>query len=110
MIGVVEGLLYAQKAGLDQAAVIDVVGKGAAGSWSINNLGRRIVKGDFNPGFFIKHFVKDMGIALDEARRMKLCLPGLALVHQFYVSAQAVGLENLGTQGLYQVLARMNGK
>jgi 3-hydroxyisobutyrate dehydrogenase len=67
------------------------------------------VKGDFAPGFFIKHFVKDMGIALDEARRMKLSLPGLALVHQFYVSAQAVGLENLGTQGLYQVLTRMNG-
>jgi 3-hydroxyisobutyrate dehydrogenase len=109
MIGVVEGLLYAHKAGLDPSAVIDVVGKGAAGSWSINNLGRRIVKGDFNPGFFIKHFVKDMGIALEEARRMKLSLPGLALVHQFYVSAQAVGLENLGTQGLYQVLARMNG-
>jgi 3-hydroxyisobutyrate dehydrogenase len=109
MIGVVEGLLYAYKAGLDPSAVIDVVGKGAAGSWSINNLGRRIVKGDFNPGFFIKHFVKDMGIALEEARRMKLSLPGLALVHQFYVSAQAVGLENLGTQGLYQVLARMNG-
>jgi len=109
MIGVVEGLLYARRAGLDQAAVIDVVGKGAAGSWSINNLGRRIVKGDFNPGFFIKHFVKDMGIALDEARRMKLSLPGLALVHQFYVAAQAVGLEDLGTQGLYQVLARMNG-
>ena len=109
MIGVVECLLYAHKAGLDQAAAIDVIGKGAAGSWSINNLGRRIVKGDFNPGFFIKHFVKDMGIALDEARRMKLSLPGLALVHQFYVAAQAVGLENLGTQGLYQVLARMNG-
>jgi 3-hydroxyisobutyrate dehydrogenase len=109
MIGVVEGLLYAHKAGLDPSSVIDVVGKGAAGSWSINNLGRRIVKGDFNPGFFIKHFVKDMGIALEEARRMKLSLPGLALVHQFYVSAQAVGLENLGTQGLYQVLARMNG-
>ena len=109
MIGVVEGLLYARRAGLDQAAVIDVVGKGAAGSWSINNLGRRIVRGDFNPGFFIKHFVKDMGIALDEARRMKLSLPGLALVHQFYVAAQAVGLEDLGTQGLYQVLARMNG-
>ncbi len=109
MIGVVEGLLYANKAGLDPSAVIDVVGKGAAGSWSINNLGRRIVKGDFNPGFFIKHFVKDMGIALEEARRMRLSLPGLALVHQFYVSAQAIGLENLGTQGLYQVLARMNG-
>ena len=109
MIGVVEGLLYAQRAGLDPGAVIDAIGKGAAGSWSLNNLGRRIVKGDFNPGFYIKHFVKDMGIALDEARRMRLSLPGLALVHQLYVSAQAVGLENLGTQGLYQVLARMNG-
>jgi 3-hydroxyisobutyrate dehydrogenase len=109
MVGVVESLLYAHKAGLDPSAAIDVIGKGAAGSWSLNNLGRRIVQGDFNPGFFIKHFVKDMGIALDEARRMKLCLPGLALAHQFYVSAQAVGLENLGTQGLYQVLARMNG-
>lgn len=109
MIGVVESLLYAHKAGLDQSAVIDVIGKGAAGSWSINNLGRRIVKGDFDPGFYIKHFIKDMGIALDEARRMKLGLPGLALVHQFYVAAQAVGLENLGTQGLYQALARMNG-
>lgn len=109
MIGVVESLLYAHKAGLDPSAVIDVIGKGAAGSWSINNLGRRIVKGDFKPGFYIKHFIKDMGIALDEARRMKLGLPGLALVHQFYVAAQAAGLENLGTQGLYQALARMNG-
>ncbi|HOO47410.1 MAG TPA: NAD(P)-dependent oxidoreductase, partial [Deltaproteobacteria bacterium] len=70
MIGVVESLLYAVKAGLDPDEVIDVIGKGAASSWSINNLGRRIVKGDFEPGFFIKHFIKDMGIALDEAKRM----------------------------------------
>lgn len=109
MIGVVEALLYARKAGLGQEAVIDVVGKGAAASWSINNLGRRIAKGNFEPGFYIKHFIKDMGIALDEARRMRLSLPGLALVNQFYLSAQAQGLENLGTQGLYKVLARMNG-
>jgi len=109
MVGVVECLLYAKKAGLGQEAVIDVIGKGAAASWSINTLGRRIARGDFNPGFFIKHFVKDMGIALDEARRMKLALPGLALVQQFYLSAQATGLENLGTQGLYKVLAAMNG-
>ncbi len=109
MIGVVESLLYAQKAGLDRDAVIDVIGKGAASSWSINNLGRRIVKGDFNPGFYIRHFVKDMGIALAEARRMKLSLPGLSLVHQFYVSAMALGYETLGTQGLYKVLAEMNG-
>jgi 3-hydroxyisobutyrate dehydrogenase len=109
MIGMVEALLYTQKAGLGLEAMIDIVGKGAAASWSLNNLGRRIAKGDFNPGFFIKHFVKDMGIALQEARRMNLALPGLALVNQFYVSAQATGLENLGTQGLYKVIAGMSG-
>lgn len=109
MIGMVEALLYTQKAGLGQDAMIDIVGKGAAASWSLNNLGRRIVKGDFNPGFFIKHFVKDMGIALEEARRMKLSLPGLSLVNQLYISAIALGMENLGTQGLYKVIASMNG-
>jgi len=108
MIGVVESLLYAIRAGLDPDSVIDVIGKGAASSWSINNLGRRIVKGDFEPGFFIKHFIKDMGIALDEAKRMNLALPGLALAHQFYISARALGYENLGTQGIYKVFERMN--
>ncbi len=109
MIGVVESLLYAHKGGLDMDAVIDVIGSGAAGSWSINNLGRRIAKGDFDPGFFIKHFIKDMGIALEEARAMQIALPGLALVQQFYLAAQAQGLEDLGTQGLYKVLERMSG-
>ena len=109
MIGAVEALLYTHKAGLGLDAMIDIVGKGAASSWSLNNLGRRIAKGDFNPGFYIKHFIKDMGIALQEARRMNLALPGLALVNQFYISAQALGFENLGTQGLYKVLAAMNG-
>ncbi|MBU2509753.1 NAD(P)-dependent oxidoreductase [bacterium] len=108
MIGVVESLLYAYYAGLNLNEVIDVIGKGAASSWSINNLGRRIVKGDFNPGFFIKHFIKDMGIALDEAKRMNLSLPGLAMAHQFYISATAMGYENLGTQGLYKVFQNMN--
>ncbi|MCB2146198.1 MAG: NAD(P)-dependent oxidoreductase [Deltaproteobacteria bacterium] len=110
MIGVVESLLYAQRAGMDAHQVIDVIGKGAASSWSINTLGRRIADGDFNPGFYIKHFVKDMGIALEEARHIHLSLPGLALVHQFYVAAMAMGWENLGTQGLFQVLATMNRK
>jgi 3-hydroxyisobutyrate dehydrogenase len=109
MIGAVESLLYARTAGLGMDAVIDIIGKGAAASWSLNNLGRRIAKGDFNPGFFIKHFVKDMGIALQEARRMKLALPGLALVNQFYVAAQAQGLEDLGTQGLFKVISGMSG-
>jgi 3-hydroxyisobutyrate dehydrogenase len=108
MIGMVEALLYTKKAGLGLDAMIDIVGRGAAASWSLNNLGRRIAKGDFNPGFFIKHFVKDMGIALQEARQMNLALPGLALVNQFYISAQACGLENLGTQALYKVLAGMS--
>ncbi len=109
MIGTVESLLYAHKAGLGMNAVIDIIGKGAASSWSLNNLGRRIAGGDFNPGFYIKHFVKDMGIALQEARKMKLSLPGLALVNQFYIAAQAMGLENLGTHALYKVMAAMNG-
>jgi len=108
MVGVIECLLYAHRAGLDMLQVIEVIGKGAAGSWSLNNYGPRIAVGNFDPGFFIKHFVKDMGIALDEARRMKLSLPGLALANQFYLAAVAMGLENMGTHSLYKVFERMN--
>jgi len=108
MVGVVESLLYARRAGLDLDAVIDIIGKGAASSWSLNQLGRRIVQGDFAPGFYIRHFVKDMGIALLEARRMKLSLPGLAMANQFYTAAMAEGLETDGTQSLYKVLDRLN--
>jgi len=107
MIGVVESLLYAEKAGMDMDAVIDVIGSGAASSWSINNLGRRIAKEDFEPGFFIKHFIKDMGIALEECRTMGLTLPGLSLVHQFYKEAETSGLEEQGTQALYLVLKKL---
>jgi 3-hydroxyisobutyrate dehydrogenase len=108
MIGCVESLLYARKAGLSQEAVIDIIGTGAASSWTINNLGRRIARHDFDPGFYIKHFVKDMGIALAEAQRMELCLPGLALVNQFYTAAMAQGHGQLGTQGLYRILTQLN--
>ena len=108
MIGTVESLLYAHRSGLNLEEVIAVIGSGAASSWSINNLGPRIVKGDFDPGFYIKHFVKDMGIALAEAKVMRLALPGLALVNQFYQAAIAQGLEDLGTQGLYKVLERLS--
>ncbi len=108
-IGMVESLLYGYKAGLDPDQLIDVIGKGAASSFAINNMGRRIAKGDFDPGFMIKHYVKDMGIVLAEANRMNLALPGLALVNQFYLSAMALGWENMGHQGLYRILARMNG-
>lgn len=109
MIGVVESLLYAERSGLNPEEVINVIGKGAAASWSINNLGPRIVKGNFDPGFFIKHFVKDMGIALKEAERMNLSLPGLSLAKQFYLAAMAQGYEKLGTQGLYKVCRKLNG-
>ncbi len=108
MIGAVEALLYARRAGLDLDQMIGVIGKGAAASWALNQLGPRIVKGNFEPGFYIRHFVKDMGIALSEARKMNLSLPGLALVNQFYLAAVAEGLEEKGTQALYKVLDRMN--
>jgi 3-hydroxyisobutyrate dehydrogenase len=108
MIGVVESILYARRAGLDMNQVIDLVGKGAAASWAYSQLGPRILRDDFAPGFYIRHFVKDMGIALMEAKRMKLALPGLALANQFYMAAVAEGMETNGTQALYKVLDRMN--
>lgn len=109
MIGAVESLLYAYKAGLNLDEVIAAIGSGAAGSWTINNLGPRIIKRNFDPGFIIEHFIKDMGIALDEAKRMDLSLPGLAMAHQFYVAARALGLGNNGTHALALVLEKMNG-
>jgi 3-hydroxyisobutyrate dehydrogenase len=109
MIGTVECLLYAYKSGLDPSEAIQAIGSGAAGSWSINNYGPRIVKRNFDPGFFIDHFIKDMGIALEEAKRMSLSLPGLSLAHEFYLAAKAQGLGKHGTQALYLVFERMNG-
>ncbi len=110
MIGVCESLLYAAKVGLDQQAVIDIIGQGAAGSWSINNLGPRIVKGNYDPGFFVEHFIKDMGIALKEAAALNLALPGLALVHQLYIALQAQGHGRSGTQALMLALKTLNGE
>lgn len=108
MIGVCESLLYAYRAGLDPLQVIEAIGKGAAGSWSINNLGPRIIKGNFDPGFFVEHFLKDMGIALEEAKRMNLALPGLALAQQLYQSVKAIGHGRGGTQSLFLALERMS--
>ncbi|MGA8346816.1 MAG: NAD(P)-dependent oxidoreductase, partial [Isosphaeraceae bacterium] len=76
MIGVCEALLYGCKAGLDLETVMQSVSSGAAGSWSLSNLGARMIAGNFEPGFFVEHFLKDMNIALAESRRMKLALPG----------------------------------
>jgi 3-hydroxyisobutyrate dehydrogenase len=107
MIGVCEGLLYAYKAGLDLETVMRSVSGGAAGSWSLANLGTRIIANDFAPGFFVEHFVKDLGIALSEARRLGLCLPGLALANQLYLSLVARGGARNGTQALQLALAAM---
>ena len=109
MIGVCEGLLYAFKAGLDMDKVMQSVASGAAGSWSLSNLGPRIIENNFAPGFFVEHFVKDMGIALDEANRMGLSLPGLGLAHQFYQAVMAQGDGRLGTHALHRALADMSG-
>jgi 3-hydroxyisobutyrate dehydrogenase len=108
MIGVSEALLYAQQAGLDLDKAFAAVSGGAAGSWSLSNYGPRILKGDFAPGFFVDHFVKDMGIALSEAGAMKLSVPGLALAHQLYVALQAQGGGRNGTQALLLALAKLS--
>ena len=108
MIGVCEGLIYARSAGLDPVRVIESVGSGAAGSWSINNLGPRMLNRDFNPGFFVEHFIKDLGIALEESQRMNLTLPGLVLAKQLYDAVQALGYGRLGTQSLLLGLESMN--
>jgi 3-hydroxyisobutyrate dehydrogenase len=108
MIGVCEGLLYAYRAGLDLESVMQSVASGAAGSWSLANLGTRIIDNNFDPGFFVEHFIKDMGIALAEARRMGLALPGLALAHQLYVALEAQGHGRDGTQALLLALASLS--
>lgn len=106
--GVCEALLYAQRAGLDVEQVLESVSTGAAGSWSLSNLAPRIVRGDFEPGFFVDHIVKDMALVLAEARRMQLVMPNLALVQQLYVSLQAHGEGRAGTQALIHALARLS--
>jgi 3-hydroxyisobutyrate dehydrogenase len=108
MIGVCEALLYGYRAGLDLETVMQSVSGGAAGSWSLTNYGPRMLSGDFEPGFFVEHFVKDMGIALAEARRMHLALPGLALAEQLYVALVAQGGGRKGTQALLLALASLS--
>ena len=109
MIGVCEGLIYGHKAGLDLETMLSSISGGAAACWSLDNLAPRVLKRDFDPGFFVEHFIKDMSIALDEARKMNLSLPGLALVHQLYTAVQAQGHGRLGTQALLIALEQMSG-
>lgn len=102
MIGVCEAIIYAEKAGLNPETVLQSISTGAAGSWSLSNLVPRMLKGDFEPGFYIKHFIKDMKIALDEAERMNMDVPGLALAKSLYDYLAERGEENSGTQALYK--------
>ncbi|MBF2464138.1 NAD(P)-dependent oxidoreductase [Listeria welshimeri] len=100
MIGVTEAIIYAEAAGLNPARVLESISGGAAGSWSLSNLIPRVLQDDFSPGFFIKHFIKDMGIALLEAKQMGLELPGLSLAEKMYQTLADQGLSEEGTQAL----------
>lgn len=108
MIGVCEGLLYAHRSGLDPREVIRSVSSGAAGSWSISNLGPRMLDRDFEPGFYVEHFIKDLEIALSEAERMGLSLPGLTLSKQLYEQVRGQGHGRSGTQALLIALEQIN--
>ena len=104
MVGVCEALLYGFKAGLDMNTVLKSVGSGAAGSKALEVLAPRMLKGDFEPGFFVEHFIKDMGIALDESKKMGLVMPGLALANQLYLAVPAEGYGRKGTHALMLAL------
>ena len=107
MIGVCESLIYGKKAGLDLETMLQSIRGGAAACWSLDNYAPRILKRNFDPGFFVDHFVKDLGIALDEAQRMNLQLPGLQLAHDLYRRVQALGYGRKGTHALYLALEEM---
>jgi 3-hydroxyisobutyrate dehydrogenase len=108
MIGITEALLYARRSGLDPMIVLQSIGSGAASSWSLTNLYPRVVQDDFDPGFYIIHFIKDMEIAVHESASMGLRLPGLNMALAFYKELEREGDGLLGTQALYKVLDRMN--
>lgn len=104
MVGVCESLLYGYKAGLDLNRMLESIRGGAAGCWTLDNLAPRILQRNFDPGFFVEHFIKDMGIALEEAKRMGLVLPGLTLVHQLYQTVHRLGHGRSGTHALMLAL------
>lgn len=102
-IGMVESLAYSKGAGLDLETVLKAITSGSAASWQLSNMAPRIINDDFNPGFFIKHFIKDMRIASTESKAMDVDLPGLDLVLSLYEECQKRELENCGTQALYKL-------
>ena len=108
MVGMCEALIYGHKAGLDLDVMLQAISGGAAGCWSLSNLAPRIVKRNFDPGFYVEHFIKDMEIALSEARKMNLALPGLALVHQLYKAVEAQGHGKKGTHALMLALEKIS--
>lgn len=110
MCGVSEALVYGAKAGLDLEKMVATISKGAAGCWTLDNLAPRVLKGDYEPGFMVEHFIKDMGIALEEAEKMELSLPSLALTKQLYLAIKAEGMGKKGTQVLVKALEALAGK
>ena len=109
MVGLCEAMLYAKQAGLDPELVLKSVSTGAAGSWTLSNLTPRILKRDFAPGFFVDHFVKDLSIAIDEAEKLGLNLPGLSNAKKVYEYLQSLGHGSSGTQSLILAMAKQNG-
>jgi 3-hydroxyisobutyrate dehydrogenase len=108
MIGVCEALLYAHRAGLDGGALLRSIRSGAAGCWTLEHLAPRMLNREFGAGFFVEHFIKDMGMALNEANRMGILLPGLSLVRRLYLSIQAHGYGRSGTHALLLALEEMS--
>jgi 3-hydroxyisobutyrate dehydrogenase len=106
MVGLCEALLYATQSGLNPQTVLESVSSGAAGSWSLSNLTPRILKEDYSPGFFVDHFVKDLGIVLEEAARMQVKLPGVELAIDLYRKLQGMGHGSSGTQALWLAINR----
>jgi len=104
MVGVCESMLYGYKAGLDLNRMLESIRGGAAACWTLDNLAPRILQRNFDPGFFVEHFIKDMGLALEESKRMGLVLPGLTLVHQLYLTVQTLGHGRSGTHALMLAL------
>jgi len=103
IMGVAEGLSYAKKVGLDPALVLQSIGGGAASGFQLNVLGAKMIVGDYAPGFYVEHFIKDLKIALQEAEQMQLALPGLALAKSLFEKMAAKGLQRNGTQGIFQI-------
>ena len=110
MAGVSEALVYGAAAGLDPEKMVQTISKGAAGCWTLDNLAPRVLKGDYDPGFMVEHFIKDMTIAVEESDRMGLALPSLALTRELYKAVKAEGYGRNGTQVLVKAIERLSAK